>query len=221
MPNTNTEFISPISSAPRSLLAQRKSQVCNTSVSTPSPQTDSSRSLLRHQFPEDLVTTSSSPFIIVDEPPVQPTLPETLAFVINSQDNNVPLLRKTKHGYVSVLMKRYGITSYEQLQDFQWKEIVSEFSKFFPVLHKLVLSLMLSPDDRKNSSEVEKVYPRLGLIYAVAIQHRIHNLSLVQRMNAAILTEGLCDVKVCFKVNFSSGNAKHIALFNKLHTHTF
>jgi hypothetical protein len=95
-------------------------------------------------------------------------------------------------------MKPHASTSYEQLEKFNWDAIVNEFSTWFPLLHKLVLGLMLSPEDRDNPAEVKKVLPKLGMVYAICIQNRIHNLSLVQRMIATILTEGLCDVKVSF-----------------------
>ena len=89
-------------------------------------------------------------------------------------------------------------TAYLQLDSFNWADIVVEMQHTFPMFLKLAIGIMLPKENRTNASEIQKILPRLGMIYAICIQNRVHYLSLVQRMMAAILTEGLCDVRVCW-----------------------
>ena len=111
-------------------------------------------------------------------------------------DSELNKLTVTKHGYVSALMKRHGSSSYNQLNGFSWETIVSEMLHKFPALFHICLGIMLQNESRSNATAVQNVLPRLGMVYAICMQQRIHSLSLVQRMMSAILTEGLCDVKV-------------------------
>ena len=115
-------------------------------------------------------------------------------------DSNVSLLTATRHGYVSVLMKRHGSSTHEQLKHFNWDNIVTEMMDKFPALLHICLGLMLPQQKRVDPVAVEAVLPRLGMVYAICMQQRIHTLSLVQRMMAAILTEGLSDVRVCLRL---------------------
>ena len=110
------------------------------------------------------------------------------------------MLTATRHGYVSVLMERHGSSTHEQLKHFNWDNIVTEMMDKFPALLHICLGLMLPQQKRVDPVAVEAVLPRLGMVYAICMQQRIHTLSLVQRMMAAILTEGLSDVRVCLRL---------------------
>ena len=146
---------------------------------------------LTPQFPQSFVPGCTP---LSDSP--SPSNSIDVQQIIQAQDKTVPLLRQTKKGYISVMMKPYGSTSYEQLENFKWASIVEEFKRFFPFLYHLVVSLMLPKETRADEKELSAILPRLGMVYAICLQKRIHNLSLVQRMVSTILTEGLCDVKV-------------------------
>ena len=76
-------------------------------------------------------------------------------------------------------------------------------AKFLQLL-ELVLGLMLPESERNNAEAVQKVVPRLGMVYAICAQQRCHYLSLVQRMMGVILTDGLCDVRVSLLSNMIS-----------------
>ena len=113
-------------------------------------------------------------------------------------DVHVKELQRQKHGNLSVLLKKMHHTAYLQLDSFNWADIVVEMQHKFPMFLKLAIGIMLPKEKRTNASEIQKILPRLGMIYAICIQNRVHYLSLVQPMMAAILTEGLCDVRVCW-----------------------
>ena len=115
-------------------------------------------------------------------------------------DSVARTLTNVKHGYTSVLIKRHDSTTFQQLESFNWNAIVAEMRSKFPHFLQLALGIMIPADQRHSAEAIQAVLPRLGMIYAISIQQRHGNLSLVQRMLSTVLTEGLSDVRVCYMI---------------------
>ena len=77
---------------------------------------------------------------------------------------------------------------------------MQEFHEYFPSLCRQLLMLMLPSSARNDADQVDSVMARLGMVYAILMQARFHELSLVQRLFGTILADGMCDVKVCSKL---------------------
>ena len=73
---------------------------------------------------------------------------------------------------------------------FEWQKLFSEMSKRF--LLGVLLTVMNTAKE-----ECDKVMPRLGLCYAILMQTRNRELSLVQRLNTVLLTNGNAKKEVC------------------------
>lgn len=67
---------------------------------------------------------------------------------------------------------------------FDWQALVLEMKDRCSLLLRVLLTVM------GVSEEYDKINPRLGLCYAILMQSRNHELSLVQRICTVILTEG-------------------------------
>ena len=68
---------------------------------------------------------------------------------------------------------------------FEWKKLSSEMSSRCPFLLDVHLIVM-----NKSKEELTQIIPRLGLCYAILMQTRNRELSLVQRLNTVLLTHG-------------------------------
>ena len=59
-----------------------------------------------------------------------------------------------------------------------------------------MISIMLPESERKNMSTLKGILPRLGMAYAMIVQSRNQDLSLVQRLMSAVLADSLAPVQV-------------------------
>jgi hypothetical protein len=71
------------------------------------------------------------------------------------------------------------------MNSFSWDELVTELSDRCPVLFNALLVAM-----GRSKEEVKDVGPRIGMCYAILMQTRNHELSLVQRINTVLMTNG-------------------------------
>lgn len=75
---------------------------------------------------------------------------------------------------------------------FEWQKLSSEMSIRCPFLLDVLLTVM-----DKSKEECIEIIPRLGLCYAILMQTRNKDLSLVQRLNTVLLTNGNAKKEVC------------------------
>ncbi|CAB4038532.1 Hypothetical predicted protein [Paramuricea clavata] len=68
---------------------------------------------------------------------------------------------------------------------FEWQKLSSEMSIRCPFLLDVLLTVM-----DKSKEECIEIIPQLGLCYAILMQTRNKDLSLVQRLNTVLLTNG-------------------------------
>ena len=71
------------------------------------------------------------------------------------------------------------------MSNFSWDKLISEMSDRCPVLLDALLAATGYSKDEINS-----VSPRIGLCYAILLQMRNHELSLLQRLNTVLMTNG-------------------------------
>lgn len=71
------------------------------------------------------------------------------------------------------------------MSNFSWDKIISEMSDRCPVLLDCLLAATGYSKD-----EVNNISPRIGLCYGILLQTRNHELSLLQRLNTVLLTNG-------------------------------
>lgn len=65
------------------------------------------------------------------------------------------------------------------MTEFDWQKLVSEMSTNCPLL----LDVMLAAMNHAPTKPIDDIAPRIGMCYAILMQTRNHELSLVQRMN--------------------------------------
>ena len=71
------------------------------------------------------------------------------------------------------------------MSTFDWQKITAEMAGRSPTLLDVLLAAMgSSKEDLKNIS------PRIGTCYAILMQSRNHEMSLVQRINTTLMTNG-------------------------------
>jgi hypothetical protein len=97
----------------------------------------------------------------------------------------------------SVLFKK----TFEDLQSFQWGDVVSEMVDNQPALTNMLLTVM-SRNKVTTDCLPENLVPKVGLIYGVLMQERYHKLSLVQRVLAIVLKDEQTHEKVKFLVTY-------------------
>ncbi len=71
------------------------------------------------------------------------------------------------------------------MAEFEWQKLSSEMSNRCPFLLDVLLRVM-----DKSKEELSQIIPRLGLCYAILMQTRNRELSLVQRLNTVLFTHG-------------------------------
>ena len=86
--------------------------------------------------------------------------------------------------------------NYLSMKEFSWKRIVDDHAKMFPTLTEMLLAISLGTHHMQNQDKVNAMTPKIGLIMAILLQSRHHDLSLVQRTISTILYNNLCDQKV-------------------------
>lgn len=99
-------------------------------------------------------------------------------------DSDAALITNNK----SVLYRK----SFEDLQSFQWGDIVSEKQ---PTLANILLAVM-SKKMVTIENLPEILVPNLGLLYSILMQERYRSLSLVQRVLAVVLKDEQTHEKV-------------------------
>ena len=99
-------------------------------------------------------------------------------------DSDAALITNNK----SVLYRK----SFEDLQSFQWGDIVSEKQ---PTLANILLAVM-SKKMVTIENLPEILVPKLGLLYSILMQERYHSLILVQRVLAVVLKDEQTHEKV-------------------------
>ena len=94
-----------------------------------------------------------------------------------------------KHGIVSILMEK----ELKNLENFEWHLLAQEFRGKFAHLFDLLVSIMMP---KESSKEMEKLLPRIGMMYSILMQTRHPSLSLVQRLVSVLLMDNICDQNV-------------------------
>lgn len=84
----------------------------------------------------------------------------------------------------SVLFDKY----YDNLAHFSWEPIVREFFRKEPALARLCC-IVGAPHAVLTLGEAQKLMPKLGIVYAILIQNRQPEASLVQRLISVIFLD--------------------------------
>jgi hypothetical protein len=99
-------------------------------------------------------------------------------------------------GYVSVLSS--GGTDHtkkrENLLNFDWQLVIREMKDKFPRLLSLLLGIMAINIEDANC--IKHAFPRLGFVYAIMMQSRTSDMSLLQRMISLVLLDANSEVHV-------------------------
>ena len=74
---------------------------------------------------------------------------------------------------------------FNDMAAFDWKNLASEMSNRCPFLLDLLLTVM-----KKTKEDHTDILPRLGLCCSILMQTRNRELSLVQRLNTVLMTNG-------------------------------
>ena len=101
-------------------------------------------------------------------------------------------MKNRKHGFVSVLMKK----DFNDLHKFSWTEVISEMQAMFPELLQLLLSIMVPQNKRGDVATMKEITPQLGIVYAILMKSRNHELSRVQNIISMCLANNISDQKV-------------------------
>ena len=80
----------------------------------------------------------------------------------------------------------------EHLKEFTWDMILSELSKFAPLLKSLLCFATKTRTPRSNTDAV------IGMCAAMMFKHQNRNMNLVQRINSLVLYAGHAPKKVMF-----------------------
>ncbi|XP_070532786.1 uncharacterized protein [Ptychodera flava] len=107
-------------------------------------------------------------------------------------DDTARNMGNRKHGFVSYLMKK----DFNSLKSFSWTEVIGEAIERFPEIIQLVVACALPMEKRSLMEKLKDFMPRLGLMYAILMQTRIHDLSKVQRVMSMLLQDHLTDQKI-------------------------
>ena len=86
----------------------------------------------------------------------------------------------------SVLRKN----QYPNMVDFNWDALFEELRSRCPILLDVLATVA-------SSKKKHDVIPPLGLCYGILLQQRNHELSLIQRINTILLSEGNAKKQVC------------------------
>jgi hypothetical protein len=101
-----------------------------------------------------------------------------------------------KHEKRSVLISKNVTDAYKRdsLLNFSWSEIIREFRTEFSQLFYLLVGLM-TPDLNKSDC-IQNILPRIGMIYAIMLQTRASDMSILQRIVSLILLNANSEVHV-------------------------
>ena len=112
--------------------------------------------------------------------------------ISNNINKNIDQLGHRKHHFVSELMKKEP----SDLKHFNWASLVNEMMCLFPSIFQIIIGVLLRPSEARSYQKVQKVMPKIGMMYGVLLQGRNPELSIVQRMMSMILMDNICDQKV-------------------------
>ena len=76
--------------------------------------------------------------------------------------------------------------------DFSWDALFEELQSRCPILLDIMSTVV-------NSKKCD-VIPPLGLCYAILMQQRNHELSIIHRIDTILFSEGNAKKQVCFKI---------------------
>lgn len=85
---------------------------------------------------------------------------------------------------------------YPDMVSFDWDKLLREIQSRCPLLLD-VMSTIVGSKSKPN------VIPPLGLCYSILMQKRNHDLSLIQRINTVLLSEGNAKKQVGKKLRFT------------------
>ena len=119
-------------------------------------------------------------------------LPELTKHLTEECDSKYP--KSTNNP--SVLRKPTEVKTLDFLSSFKWEEICEEAFTLFPLLVCMMVSIMLPKEKWGSREAVHDILPRLGMVYAILIQTRMPQLSLVQRVITSLLMDSICETKV-------------------------
>ncbi|CAB3983667.1 Hypothetical predicted protein [Paramuricea clavata] len=103
------------------------------------------------------------------------------------------------------------------MNSFSWDELVTEMSDRCPVLFNALLVAM-----RRSKKEVNDVGPCIGMCYAILMQTRNNELSLVQGFNTVLMTNGGAKKQLyvqCQKMGFSLSHTSKINMLDLIGGH--
>ena len=106
------------------------------------------------------------------------------------KENMATIGSKAKGNPHQSILQRTDATS---LLNFTWGSIIEEFGKQFPFLFNLFTNVMISDG---TESELQRVTPRLGMMYCNMIQSRYPECSLGQKMVTCSLIDDIADQKL-------------------------
>ena len=86
--------------------------------------------------------------------------------------------------------------TFQDLKHLNWKKIMVEMQNMFPDLFVQLLGMMLDDHDISSYTSIQKVIPRLGLVYGILMQGRNMELSIIHRTMSMLLFDHICDQKV-------------------------
>ena len=124
------------------------------------------------------------------------TCKKCLAMLIEYNESQFANLHHWQQGKISILQSRNASEAYKRskLLNFNWLHLVKEMKQEMPFLFYVLVGLMSS---ELNSMEcIGSIFPRLGFIYAIIMQTRGSDMSLVQCLCALLLLNANAEVHV-------------------------
>ena len=99
-----------------------------------------------------------------------------------------------KKGKLSILHSRNASEAYKRskLLNFNWLHIIKEIKQEMLILFYVLVGLMSS--ELHSTECIRNIFPRLGFIYAIIMQTRGNDMSLMQRLCALLLPNANAEV---------------------------
>ena len=88
------------------------------------------------------------------------------------------------------------LKSFHDLKKTAFEPMVEEFQEKFPELFRLVFATMVPPSLRSNADHIQRIMPRLAMVYSVMMFTRNHELSRLQRVMAMCFNDQMANQKV-------------------------
>jgi len=123
-------------------------------------------------------------------------LEHIIDYLVSEIQQQVSQLTSYAEGKTSVLRKK----NFEDMQNFQWGIVINELIDKLPVLGRLMLGVLVTGNrttvDVVRNKPDDVLSRRLCMAYAILMQCRCKDLSLVQRIMTANMLDNVCDSKV-------------------------